>query len=217
MEGSKLWGEILTAEQFLFATKNFVNSEDFGKRWRHHYWGEGKQEEEENFGTFIKILVFLIEELSCGENRVKTFWRYPETKNTTRNTGKTRIDTTSGPKYKKKYRKDKDRYNFWTKIQQEIQVRQGKIQLLEQNTRINTGKTGENTASWTSLVIEWRHQRSAQRQHRTSRARVELLYMIIILIININHQSIYHYHKFVATADRVWLCDFFQKTARFLE
>ena len=142
---------------------------------------------------------------------------YPGTKNTRRNTGNTRIDTTSGPKYKKKYRKDKDRYNFWTKIQQEIQVRQGKIQLLEQNTRINTGKTGENTASWTSLVIEWRHQRSAQRQHRTSRARVELLYMIIILIININHRSIYHYHKFVATADRVWLCIFFLKTAHFLE
>ena len=132
--------------------------------------------------TFIKILVFLIEELFCGGERVKTFWSYPRTNNIIQEEIETtRRNKTSGTKYKKKYRKDKEKYNFWTEIQKEIQERQGKIQLLEQNTIIDKGKTGGNTTSWTSLVIEWRHQRSAQRQHRTSRARVELFYMMIIV------------------------------------
>ena len=37
---------------------------------------------------------------------------YPGTKNTRRNTGNTRINTTSGPKYKNKYRKDRGKYSL---------------------------------------------------------------------------------------------------------
>ena len=99
------------------------------------------------------------------ERQVKTFWSYPGTKNTRRSTGKTRRNKTSGTKYKKKYRRDKEKYNFWKRIQEEIQERQGKIKPFEllwwSNGDIN-GACRDNTApagqelncyTWWSLSV----------------------------------------------------------------